>query len=248
MPTLKTIAPLAGRPSIRRRLTRGQIRVGLAVDVEVGGEPGDARLVGQRGVGRRGRPGRSRSCEWGPCPIPQTAPPANPAPASTTAAKAPAGHELHLGRAVDVDELDQQVLDAVGENLPLEGVEPGRRVAWSSPSWWVGPARAAGASDLPARPRLLATSGRGATKIDRRASSVDRTVGDGDDRPMCGIVGFLDKRGRRSYPTGRVVLAMLEALGLPRARQRGDRPARASRGRRGVWHGPGRARAAATST
>src|SRR5438105_1680496 len=30
---------------------------------------------------------------------------------------------------------------------------------------------------------------------------------------MCGIVGFLDKLGRRDYPTGRVMLAMLEALG-----------------------------------
>ncbi len=30
---------------------------------------------------------------------------------------------------------------------------------------------------------------------------------------MCGIVGFLDRQGHRPRPTGRVVLAMLEALG-----------------------------------
>src|SRR5262249_5991569 len=30
---------------------------------------------------------------------------------------------------------------------------------------------------------------------------------------MCGIMGFLDKLGRRDYPTGRVMLAMLDALG-----------------------------------
>src|SRR5690242_395463 len=29
---------------------------------------------------------------------------------------------------------------------------------------------------------------------------------------MCGIVGFLDKLGRDDYPSGRVVLAMLDAL------------------------------------
>ena len=30
---------------------------------------------------------------------------------------------------------------------------------------------------------------------------------------MCGIVGFLDRLGRHDYPTGRVMLAMLDALG-----------------------------------
>jgi methylamine---glutamate N-methyltransferase subunit A len=30
---------------------------------------------------------------------------------------------------------------------------------------------------------------------------------------MCGIVGFVDRLGRRSFPTGRVILEMLEALG-----------------------------------
>lgn len=30
---------------------------------------------------------------------------------------------------------------------------------------------------------------------------------------MCGIIGFLDRRNRDDYPTGRVMLAMLEALG-----------------------------------
>src|SRR5689334_17180585 len=30
---------------------------------------------------------------------------------------------------------------------------------------------------------------------------------------MCGIVGFLDKRGGHDRPVGRTVLAMLEALG-----------------------------------
>ena len=36
---------------------------------------------------------------------------------------------------------------------------------------------------------------------------------DEDERPaMCGIVGYLDKRGRAAVPTGRLVLTMLEAL------------------------------------
>lgn len=30
---------------------------------------------------------------------------------------------------------------------------------------------------------------------------------------MCGIIGFMDKTGRQGFPTGRVVLTMLEALG-----------------------------------
>jgi len=29
---------------------------------------------------------------------------------------------------------------------------------------------------------------------------------------MCGIVGFVDKLGRRDFPAGRVVLSMLDAL------------------------------------
>ena len=52
---------------------------------------------------------------------------------------------------------------------------------------------------------------------------------------MCGIVGFLDRLGRRSYPTGRVVLTMLEALGRRGPDGAGIALLRESRAN-GVWH------------
>jgi glutamate synthase domain-containing protein 1 len=52
---------------------------------------------------------------------------------------------------------------------------------------------------------------------------------------MCGIVGFLDKLGRPSFPTGRVVLTMLEALGRRGPDGSGIALLRESRAK-GVWH------------
>ena len=52
---------------------------------------------------------------------------------------------------------------------------------------------------------------------------------------MCGIVGFLDRRGRRPVPTGRVLLTMLEALARRGPDGAGIALLRESRAT-GVWH------------
>ena len=52
---------------------------------------------------------------------------------------------------------------------------------------------------------------------------------------MCGIVGFLDKLGRRSFPTGRVLLTMLEALACRGPDGAGIALLRESNAT-GVWH------------
>jgi glutamine phosphoribosylpyrophosphate amidotransferase len=52
---------------------------------------------------------------------------------------------------------------------------------------------------------------------------------------MCGIVGYIDRLGRRSYPTGRVILEMLEALGRRGPDGSGIALLRDSHAR-GVWH------------
>ncbi len=52
--------------------------------------------------------------------MPQTAPPAKPAPISATDRKVDRRNELDLGRPVDVDELDQQVGDPVILKSALE--------------------------------------------------------------------------------------------------------------------------------
>ena len=52
---------------------------------------------------------------------------------------------------------------------------------------------------------------------------------------MCGIVGFMDRLGRRSFPTGRVVLSMLEALGRRGPDGAGIALLRESQAN-GVWH------------
>ena len=55
--------------------------------------------------------------------MPQTAPPAKPAPLSATGSQGRRGHELDLGGAMDVDKLDQQVVDPVIFKSVLEGDE-----------------------------------------------------------------------------------------------------------------------------
>ena len=55
----------------------------------------------------------SMSWECGPCPMPQTAAPAKPAPSSTRSSKCETGTILTFGGAVDVDELCEDILDAV---------------------------------------------------------------------------------------------------------------------------------------
>ena len=97
------------------------IRVGLAVDVEIRGKPGDAGLVGQRRIRLEVGPGehvvRVRSLAHAP-----------DGPAREAGAgfghrlQGLRGHELDLGRSVDVDELDQQE----GDPVVLQSVfEPG---------------------------------------------------------------------------------------------------------------------------
>ena len=56
--------------------------------------------------------------------MPQTAPPAKPAPIPRRC-EGPRGDQLDLGRAVDVDELDQEKVDVVGFKLMDELVEFG---------------------------------------------------------------------------------------------------------------------------
>ena len=67
--------------------------------------------------------------------MPQTAPPAKPAPDSATARKRVGRNELDLGRAVDIDELDQEKGDAVDLHSVFElgelGVEMRHTLIWS---------------------------------------------------------------------------------------------------------------------
>ena len=114
---------------------------------------------------------------------------------------------------MEVDKLDQEVSDAVLVNSVLEGDElflnighgpgcpfvretPGlRQVCTGAP-----PVRAR-TSDFwrqsPAKPVKLV---------------LDGLILGPEGRVMCGIVGFLDKTGRREQSTGQVVFDMLEAL------------------------------------
>ena len=57
MPTLKTIALLSGLVQHSFEIDAWAIRMGPAVDVKIRGEPGDARLIRQRSVGRQVGPG-----------------------------------------------------------------------------------------------------------------------------------------------------------------------------------------------
>src|SRR3954465_1969841 len=63
--------------------------------------------------------------------------------------------------------------------------------------------------------QLLATTAADATKIEPPRAPLPKVhaAGGRGERSMCGIVGFLDRHGRRDDPTRRVGLAMLEARG-----------------------------------
>ena len=71
--------------------------MGLAVDVKVRREPRDAGLVRQGRIALQVGSGLQDRANAGPCPMPQTAPPAKPAPTSATDRKVDAGTSLTLG-------------------------------------------------------------------------------------------------------------------------------------------------------
>ena len=123
-------------------------------------------------------------------------------------------NELDLGRAVDVDELDQQVGDAVILKSALERDKLFFQVGHAQEDPFLGP------RTIQLQARCAGESAAGFSNLDcgrqptsnpvklRQWNLIFNDRGSG----MCGIVGFWDKRGGQEAATGKVVTTMLEAL------------------------------------
>ena len=81
----------------------------------------------------------------GPLPYPPDGPPGEPRADLDDGSELRSRDELDLGRAVDVDELDEEIFDTVGEELVFEvSIEPWRpdaswsdsSISGSSPDCW----------------------------------------------------------------------------------------------------------------
>ena len=93
--------------------------MGLTVDVQVGGEPRDPGLVRERSVRREIGPGE-HVVRMGALSHPPDRAARETRANFRDRPQGLCGHELDLGRAVDVDELDHQVADPVIFKSPLE--------------------------------------------------------------------------------------------------------------------------------
>ena len=117
------VEDVAGLAHVRQDALEVDARaVGMrpAVHVQVGGEAGQAGLPGQRGVA--GRVDAGHHVVRGGVLSHAPDGPAREAGADVGHVVQGAGrHHLHLGRPVNVHELDQQVVDAVLLQLRLEG-------------------------------------------------------------------------------------------------------------------------------
>src|SRR5262245_45606229 len=118
------------------------------------------------------------------CPMPQTAPPAKPAPVSVTSSRASAGTILTLAAPCmstnwtsrySMPSFSSWALSALRFTINLR--QPGNGMG------------------------IIAVRGGCKRRVARRTET------------MCGIVGFLDKRGGTGHPVGRTILTMLQALG-----------------------------------
>src|SRR5262249_16550714 len=125
------------------------------------------------------------SCELAFCPMPHTAPPAKPAPASATSFRQSAGTSFTLGALCMSTNWTSRYSMASVCNCVASAV----RVTvspYSSARGFLGYV----ALSVYNRPVVTTQAG----------------------NAMCGIVGYLDKRARQDSPVGKVVLCMLDAL------------------------------------
>src|SRR5262249_36794617 len=125
------------------------------------------------------------SCELAFCPMPHTAPPAKPAPASATSFRQSAGTSFTLGALCMSTNWTSRYSMASVCNCVASEV----RVTVSPYS---GARGFLGYVALSVYNRPVVTTQAG--------------------NAMCGIVGYLDKRAKQDSPVGKVVLCMLDAL------------------------------------